>query len=303
MECYECEVEMTAIKPGLNPVEPIYDMIKDQDTSSCWQVQHHLTSAGSNALNRIQTESSGQCHGNCYISAYKYKILNDQLTTFKWFLKRGCARTAEDPKENGSILSKEIFGLKITNTICGYKNGSLCNDHLNGYDPSLELKIQTIEPVKCYFCQTPANNSDPNEECYTVPVKNKPVKCPDETFTACFSTETAYSKANGEKIYQMSRGCSKDESGRSFSPVEGYTNVESVSTVCIKDQCNGGDGKTTDLVVAEEFESSNQISSETANQITANDSTSSNQSEVGDAESAAIINIVWNAIISALVLI
>ena len=34
MECYDCEVEMTAIKPGLNADEPIYDMIKDQDLIS-----------------------------------------------------------------------------------------------------------------------------------------------------------------------------------------------------------------------------------------------------------------------------
>ena len=176
MECFQCEVEMTAIKPGLNPTEPIYDMIKDQDTSSCWQVQHHVTGSNTGTFDRIQTASSGQCHGNCYVSAYKYKISNDQLTTFKWFLKRGCARNIEDPKENGSEVSKKIFGLKITNTICDYKNGTLCNDQLNGYDPSLELKTQIIEPIQCYTCQTSENNTDPYDECYTIPSQQKPVK-------------------------------------------------------------------------------------------------------------------------------
>ena len=130
MECYDCEVEMTAIKPGLNAIEPIYDIIKDQDTSSCWQVQHHMTAVGSSG-DRVQTASSGQCHGNCFVSAYKYKIVKNQMTTFKWYLKRGCARSSRDPTMTGSQISKEIFGLKITNTVCDFQNGTLCNDQLN----------------------------------------------------------------------------------------------------------------------------------------------------------------------------
>ena len=109
----------------------------------------------------------------------------------------------------------------------------------------------------------------------------------------------------------MSRGCSKNEPGKSSSPVDGYTNIESVSTVCNKDKCNGGNGKTTDLVVAEEFEettsqivseSANQISHETSNQIAANESTSSEQTE-DDSENAAAIEILCNATLLALVLI
>ena len=102
----------------------------------------------------------------------------------------------------------------------------------------------------------------------------------------------------------MSRGCSKNEPGKTFSSVDGYTNIESVSTSCNKDKCNGGNGKTADLLVAEEFEettsqivseSANQISHETSNQIAANESTSSDQNQVDGAENSATTKILCNA--------
>ena len=110
----------------------------------------------------------------------------------------------------------------------------------------------------------------------------------------------------------MSRGCSKKEPGRSSSPFDGYINIESVSTVCNKDKCNGGNGKTADLVVAEEFEettsqivseSANHISHETSNQIAANESTSSEPNDVDDAENSATTKILCNATLLVLVLI
>ena len=102
----------------------------------------------------------------------------------------------------------------------------------------------------------------------------------------------------------MSRGCSKNEPSKISSPFDGYTNIESVSTVCNKDKCNGGNGKTADLVVAEEFEettsqivseSANHISHETSNQIAANESTSSDQNDLDDAENSATIKILCKA--------
>ena len=147
MECYDCEVEMTAMKPGLNAIEPIYDMIKDQDTASCWQVQHDVTAGGLSG-DRVQTASSGQCHGNCFVSAYKYKIMKNQMTTFKWFLKRGCARSSSDPTVTGSEFSKDIFGLKITNTVCDFQNGTLCNDQLNKAGCQIDALITTTDQLQ-----------------------------------------------------------------------------------------------------------------------------------------------------------
>ena len=110
----------------------------------------------------------------------------------------------------------------------------------------------------------------------------------------------------------MSRGCSKNEPGKTFSSVDGYTNIESVSTVCNKDKCNGGNGKTADLLVAEEFEETtsqiasepaNQISHETSNQNAANESTSSEQNEVDNTENAATIKTLCISTLFAMMLI
>ena len=166
------------------------------------------------------------------------------------------------------------------------------------YDPSLELRTQIIEPIKCYVCQTPENNSDPDDNCYTISSQTKPKSCQDETFTSCYHNETAYEVAgDGRKIYQMSRGCSKNEPGKFYSPVDGYKNAESVSTTCDKNHCNGASGKTTNLVTAEKIEM------ETENQNSVNDTTTNDQKEEDITESDAVLKVLFNFIALSLILI
>ena len=166
------------------------------------------------------------------------------------------------------------------------------------YDPSLELKTQIIEPIKCYVCETPENNSDPDDNCYTISSRTKPVRCQDETFTACYHNETAYEIAgNGRKIYQMSRGCSKEEPGKNYSPVDGYKNAESVSTTCDKNQCNGASGKRNNLIIAEKIEM------ETENQNSVNDTTTNDQNGADVTASDAVLELLYNFIVLAFVLI
>ena len=91
----------------------------------------------------------------------------------------------------------------------------------------------------------------------------------------------------------MSRGCSKDEPGKIFSPVDGYHNAESVSTTCDKDQCNGANGQTTNLVIAEKIEM------ETENQNSVNDTATNDQKEdVTD----AVLKVFFNYIVLTLIL-
>ena len=94
-----------------------------------------------------------------------------------WYLKRGCL-----PKESkmvtGSTPSagmiiflilpltyfEDFFGVTVSNYVCDYTNGTLCNSQLENYDTNLQLRTQTIRKLQCYTCETPASNTDKNHE-------------------------------------------------------------------------------------------------------------------------------------------
>ena len=95
----------------------------------------------------------------------------------------------------------------------------------------------------------------------------------------------------------MSRGCSKNEPGKFYRPVDGYKNAESVSTTCNKNQCNGANGKTTNLVAAEKIEI------ETENQNSVNDTTTNDQNEEDITVSDAVLKVLFDFIALALILI
>ena len=248
MDCYSCDVHMTATVAGANPTEPSYDSIKEQDTSLCWQTFPPQADSSIPA-----TGTSGRCETSCYVSAYKYKETSgpstSPVTTFHWHLERGCAK-ADAPVATGTVGSPDLFSVSITNYACDYKNGTLCNSQLESYDTTLQLKTQTVRKIQCYTCETPAGNSDPNHSCYTVPSTAKAVDCPDLSYVSCFATGTAFNQSDSESVYSMTRGCSKDPSGTTSTAVEGFTNVESTTTVCTSSSCNKVSGKTGDLILA-----------------------------------------------------
>ena len=93
----------------------------------------------------------------------------------------------------------------------------------------------------------------------------------------------------------MSRGCSKNEPGKFYSPVDGFKNAESVSTTCDKNQCNGASGKRTNLVTAEKIET------ETENQNSVNDTNDQKEEDV--TESDAGLKVLFNFIALALIFI
>ena len=248
MDCYSCDVHMMATVAGANPSEPSYDSIKEQDTSLCWQTFPPQADSSIPA-----TGTSGRCETSCYVSAYKYKETSgpstSPVTTFHWHLERGCAK-ADAPVATGTVSSPDLFSVSITNYACDYKNGTLCNSQLESYDTTLQLKTQTVRKIQCYSCETPAGNSDPNHSCYTVPSTAKAVDCPDLSYVSCFATETAFNQSDSESVYSMTRGCSKDPSGTTSTAVEGFTNVESTTTVCTSSSCNKVNGKTGGLILA-----------------------------------------------------
>jgi len=257
MDCYSCDVHMIASVAGANPSEPSYDSIKDQDTSLCWQTFPPQADSSIAA-----TGTSGRCETSCYVSAYKYKETSGSstspVTTFHWHLERGCAK-ADAPVTSGTVTSPDLFSVSITNYACDYKNGTLCNSQLESYDTTLQLKTQTVRKIQCYTCETPAGNSDPAHSCYTVPSTAKAVDCPDLSYVSCFATETAFNQSSSESVYSMTRGCSKDPSGTTSTAVEGFTNVESTTTVCTSSSCNKINGKTGDLILANADSSSEPV--------------------------------------------
>ena len=177
MDCYSCAVDMTQTVKGANPTEPTYDDIKTQDTSLCWQ-----TFAPQVDSSIAATGTSGRCETSCFVQAYKYKVTtgptNSPVTTYNWHLERGCKK-ADSKMKTGTVQSKDLFGVTITNYLCDYRNGSLCNSQLENYDTTLQLKTQIVRQIQCFTCETPAGNTDPTQECYTVPSTAKAVDCGD----------------------------------------------------------------------------------------------------------------------------
>ena len=80
----------------------------------------------------------------------------------------------------------------MSNYVCDYTNGTLCNSKLENYDTNLQLKTQTIRKLQCYTCETAAGNTDPTDACYTIPSQEKATECPDLSYTSCFATQTSY---------------------------------------------------------------------------------------------------------------
>ena len=248
MDCFSCSVHMTATVNGANPSEPTYDSIKSQDTSLCWQTFKPQADSSIAA-----TGTSGRCETQCFVEAYKYKVssgpTNNPVTTYNWHLERGCKK-ADSKMKTGTVQSKDLFGVTITNYLCDWKNGTLCNGQLENYDTTLQLKTQQVRQIQCFSCETPAGNTDPNHECYTVPSTAKAVDCGDLSYVSCEATETTFTNAQNVTTYGMVRGCSKKPSGVSESAVEGYANVMAKTTVCSTSSCNKVAGTTDNIVVA-----------------------------------------------------
>ena len=246
-DCYSCESSFSAVVEGPNPVEPLYDAIKTKDTSLCWETYEPQTDTSVSS-----TGSSGSCIGNCYTSAYKYKETSGPIanptTTFNWYVKRGCEEDKAKIK-SGTTPSKDLFGVTVTNSVCTFQNGTLCNGKIESYDTSLELKTQNVRKLQCFTCSTPSGNTDPAHECYTVPSTAKATECDDLTYVSCFATETSFIK-DGVAQYGIVRGCSKDAAASSTEAVEGYSNVNAVTTGCSSSSCNKVSGKTEGLVEA-----------------------------------------------------
>ena len=78
---------------------------QDQDTGLCWQTFEPQTDTAVAA-----TGTSGRCETKCYVKAYKYKETTGSVaapvTTFHWFLERGCAQKDEDIETGSSPSSK-----------------------------------------------------------------------------------------------------------------------------------------------------------------------------------------------------
>ena len=237
---------MTQTVKGANPTEPTYDDIKTQDTSLCWQ-----TFAPQVDSSIAATGTSGRCETSCFVQAYKYKVTtgptNSPVTTYNWHLERGCKK-ADSKMKTGTVQSKDLFGVTITNYLCDYRNGSLCNSQLENYDTTLQLKTQMVRQIQCFTCETPAGNTDPTQECYTVPSTAKAVDCGDLSYVSCSSTETTFTDSNNVTTYGMVRGCSKESSGGSETPVEGYANVMAKTSICLTSSCNKVAGSIDNIV-------------------------------------------------------
>ena len=247
-DCYACDVTITDVRTGTNPSEPTFDEVKTQDTSLCWETFEPQSDTSVAA-----TGTSGRCETMCYVNAYKYKEIsgptNNPTTTYNWYLQRGCLKEGETMK-TGSSPSPNLFGVTVSNYVCDYTNGTLCNSQLENYDTNLQLRTQTIRKLQCYTCETPASNSNAADECFTIPSTAKATECPDLSYTSCFATETSYNTSATATVYGMKRGCSKEPVGVTTTDVEGYTNVKSTNTVCGSSSCNKAVGKATGLVVA-----------------------------------------------------
>lgn len=248
MDCYSCAVHMTDTATGLNPSEPTYDSIKTQDTSLCWETFPPQADSSIPA-----TGTSGRCETSCYVEAYKYRVStgpsSKPITTFHWHLERGCLK-ADSKTKDGTVQSKDLFGVTITNYLCDWRNATLCNARLESYDTTLQLKTQKVRQIQCYTCETPAGNSDPNHECYTVPSTAKATDCGDLSFVSCSATETSFTNSANVTTYGMVRGCSKEASGSSEVAVEGYSNVMAKTSICSTSSCNKVAGSTDNLVTA-----------------------------------------------------
>merc|ERR1711970_1038208 len=155
----------------------------------------------------ISTAKVMDCY-SCNVQAYKYKVTtgptNSPVTDYIWHLERGCVK-ADSKMKTGSLQSKDLFGVTITNYLCDWRNGSLCNSQLEDYDTTLQLKTQQVRQIQCFTCETPAGNTDPNHDCYTVPSTAKAVDCGDLSYVSCSSTETTFTDAGNVTTYGMVR--------------------------------------------------------------------------------------------------
>jgi hypothetical protein len=247
-DCYSCDVSITDTRVGSNPAEPTFDEVKTQDSSLCWETFEPQADTAVSA-----TGTSGRCETMCYVKAYKYKEVSgptsNPVTTYNWYLKRGCLKD-DEAMTTGTSPSADLFGVTVSNFVCDYKNGTLCNSKLENYDTNLQLKTQTIRKLQCYTCETPANNADMANDCFTIPSTAKAAECPDLSYTSCFATETAYNTSAAASVYGMKRGCSKEAVGTTETSVEGFDNVKSTTSVCGSSSCNKSAGKATNLVLA-----------------------------------------------------
>merc|ERR1712110_629270 len=97
----------------------------------------------------------------------KYKEDHSSSTTFHWYIKRGCALD-KTSVTSGTSSSDNIYGVSVTNYVCTYKNGTLCNGKIKAYDTTLEIKTQNVRKLQCFECATSDENPNPLDPCYTI---------------------------------------------------------------------------------------------------------------------------------------
>ena len=164
-DCYSCESSFSTTVSGANPADPIFDSVKEKDTSLCWQTFKPVADSSSSA-----TGTSGSCTGKCFVSAYKYKESTGTsklpATTFNWYIQRGC--DTDMAVVNGDTAAPALYGVSQTNRVCDYTNGTLCNGLVEGYDTTLEISTQSSRLLQCYDCETAAGNTDPEGKLSSV---------------------------------------------------------------------------------------------------------------------------------------
>ena len=117
-------------------------------------------------------------------------------------------------KVQKSTKKPGLYGVKMAQFTCDHRNGTLCNNNFDAYETSLELKTQTVRPLRCYKCSPTENSTLPGDFCSRVSDRDI-MECEDLTYTECFTS------TSGSFI---TRGCSKPG--------------QNLDQVCSKPLCN-----------------------------------------------------------------
>ncbi|CBY08581.1 unnamed protein product [Oikopleura dioica] len=241
-DCFSCESTFSTTLSGANAGEPTYDSVKSKDNALCWQTFSPTQDSSTTA-----TGTSGSCTGRCFVSAYKYKqntgTTKLPATEYNWYVKRGCDQ--EGLMIDSSSPADDIYGVEVTNRVCDYSNGTLCNGNVAAYETTLEIQTQTARLLQCFQCETAPGNTDKEDKCYTVLSTEKAENCPDLSYTSCVTTQSSYT-VDGSAVYNIKRGCHKGDRAEESALVPGFTNVKSTTEYCSSGSCNKAAGDSSD---------------------------------------------------------
>ena len=244
-DCFSCESTFSTTLSGANAGEPTYDAVKSKDNALCWQTFSPTQDSSTTA-----TGTSGSCTGRCFVSAYKYKQSTGTTklpaTEYNWYVKRGCDQSGL--MIDSSSPAAEIYGVEVTNRVCDYSNGTLCNGNVAAYETTLEIQTQTARLLQCFQCETAPGNNDKEDKCYTVLSTEKAENCPDLSYTSCVTTQSSYT-VDGAAVYNIKRGCHKGDRAEESALVPGFTNVKSTTEYCSSGSCNKAAGDSSDELI------------------------------------------------------